>query len=85
MTVVNTSPGGPVIKTGTASPSGNGVLTSFAFAHGLGAIPSFVSVIAGNALSTALFNAAADVTNVTVTYLVAPLAGSLSLKWMVVA
>jgi hypothetical protein len=93
MTGINRSGGGiagtgvnnPRMAAGTASPASNGVLTSFTIPHGLGTTPSSYSVMGGNALSVANpYFVTADATNLTVTYVLAPTTGTLSLKWMAV-
>jgi len=66
---------------GTATPAANGVVTAFTIAHGLGSAPAYVSVVPRNALSAALCYVTSDATNITVTYLVAPLTGSLGFSW----
>lgn len=73
-------PGGVFsIVSGTSAPTGTAT-TVFTIAHGLGRTPQWASVTPGNALSAALFSAAWDATNITVTYL-AGLTGALSLNW----
>lgn len=75
------SGGLPISNKGTATPAANGVLTAFSAAHGLGAVPTFVSVMPGNALSAGDFWVTSDATNVTINYVVAPTTGALNLKW----
>lgn len=67
---------------GVSTPTANGVLTAFTIAHGLGSVPSYFGVTPGNPLSAVLFSATADATNLTVSYVSAPLTGSLSLRWV---
>lgn len=68
-------------SSGTATPVANGVITVFNITHGLGRIPTNVIVNGGNALSSATRIITWDATNITITYLVAPLTGTLSLRW----
>lgn len=76
----------PRMTAGSATPASNGVLTTFTIPHGLGVVPTSYSVTAGNVLSAAnAYAVTADATNLTVTYLLAPTAGTLSLKYMAVA
>lgn len=72
------------ISTGTGTPNGDNVTLTFAFAHGLGATPSWVGVSPRNLRSCGDFFCTWDATNITVTYLVAPTAGALSLSFIAV-
>ena len=69
---------------GVATPTADGILTAFTIAHGLGAAPTWADATVGNALSNTLKYITYDATNITVTYAVAPLAGTLSLNWIAV-
>lgn len=67
---------------GVATPAGNGVLTAFTIAHGLGSVPTYFNAVAGNLLSAGPFFITADATNLTVTFVAAPGVGALSLRWV---
>lgn len=63
----------------TYAPTANGTATVFAFPHGLGAIPSDVTVTPRNALSVSQPYAVTwDINQVYITYSTAPAAGALS-------
>lgn len=71
-----------VENAGTASDTGNGATTAFSFPHGMGAIPTGVSVVAASSAAAGAFYVSVDATNITVNYVAAP-SGSLSWRWMV--
>ena len=66
---------------GTANATANGLISSIAFPHGLGAVPANVTVQARNALSAATSFVTTDATNITITFLNIPLGGALSFYW----
>jgi len=72
-------------RTGTAGGTGNGVTTAFVIPHGLGSVPSFANAVAANPLTAGAMSVTADATNITVNFLLAPTAGALSFKWIVIA
>jgi hypothetical protein len=74
----------PHVFVGSSTPAANGVLTSFSFAHGAGSLPTYVNVTFKNVLSAALNFVTWDSTNITVTYLTAPLTGALAFTWLAV-
>lgn len=77
------SPSGVGIVSGVATPTANAVTTVFTIPHGLSSVPKHAEVSAGNALTAVLRHVSWDATNITITFLTAPLAGTLSLRWAV--
>ena len=67
--------------TGTTAPVANGILTDFVFAHNHSTTPTHVSVTPKNAGSSSAFFVTWDATNITVSYLVAPLTAALSFSF----
>ncbi|HEY8879200.1 MAG TPA: hypothetical protein VIN03_16650 [Roseateles sp.] len=66
---------------GSSAPNSPGGQATYTIAHGLAGTPSFVCVQPKNTLSAALFFLTADATNITITYAVAPLSGTLGFYW----
>lgn len=68
---------------GTSTKSGDGSTTAFTIAHGLTTTPKEFLVTAGSAVAAAPFYTTADATNITVTFVTAPVSGAsnLVLNW----
>ncbi|MDQ6862401.1 MAG: hypothetical protein M3044_01110 [Thermoproteota archaeon] len=66
---------------GLVTLTGNGSQLTFTIAHGLYVAPNVVSVIANTASAATPFSVIADGTNITITYITAPVAGSFKLWW----
>lgn len=68
-------------KKGSSVQSGNGILTSFTIAHGLGSTPTFINVQSGSANAQSISYITADATNITVNFDIAPLTGTNNLTF----
>jgi hypothetical protein len=75
-TVVKDNYGYATENSGTATFSGDGIATSFSFAHGLAATPTVVNLEAKSADAVGDKYWSADATNITVTFAAAPAAGT---------
>jgi len=75
-TVIRNNVGYPTENSGVATFSGDGVTTSFSWAHGLVTTPSKILVTPKSADASGDFYVTADATNITITYITAPPAGT---------
>ncbi len=66
---------------GVATPSADGILTGFSFAHGHATTPTHVSLTAKSVESSGLHYVTWDATDITVTYAVAPALSTLSFSF----
>lgn len=70
----------PTTASGSSTQTGDGLATSFNIAHGLSGAPSYWTAQVASLAAMDNFYVTADATNITINYLISPLAGS-SLTW----